>query len=75
LRCRTLSATVAAMQFLSRTEYARMKGVSRQSVEQRIKRGTLKTVRMKVETEEERIPVEDAEVSSWKALTDGKADK
>ena len=48
------------MQFLTRAEYAKLKDISRQAVDQRIKRGTLKTVL--VDEKVERIPVDDTEV-------------
>lgn len=52
------------MQYLTRTEYADLKGITRQAVEQKIKRGTLPTVKVKIEVE--RIAVEDTEMDDVK---------
>ena len=55
-------ATVAAMKYLTKTEYARLKGISRQAVNDRIKRKKLHLVPVK--TEVLRIPVEDTELAA-----------
>lgn len=54
------------MRYLTRAEYAALKGISRQAVEQRIKRGTLPTVTLKMDVE--RIPVEDIELEGVKPM-------
>jgi predicted DNA-binding protein YlxM (UPF0122 family) len=53
---------VDAMHYLTRSEYAKLKNISRQAVHNRIARGTLLTVRKKVERDEELIPVDDKEL-------------
>ena len=50
--------------YLTKSEYARLKGVSHQAICERVKRGTLKTAKVKIEVE--RIPVEDAELRKVK---------
>jgi len=50
--------------YLTKSEYARLKGISHQAVSDRINRGTLKIV--KVPVEQERIAVDDAELEKVK---------
>ena len=47
------------MHYLTPKEYAELKGVTRQAIEDRIERGTLVLAEVKVKAK--RIPVEDAE--------------
>lgn len=53
------------MKYLSRTEYSRLYGISRQAVADRIRRGTLPIV--KIRELVERIPIDDSEYDRVKA--------
>lgn len=54
------------MQHVKIKEYAIGKGISRQAVEDRIRRGTLPVVFVNVKVREKRIPVEDTEYEEIK---------
>ncbi len=58
-------ATLAAMHYLTISEYARMMGVTRQSVQGKIDRKKLRIVTLKVPVK--RIAVEDIEAEKRKA--------
>lgn len=55
---------LAAMKYLTKTEYAKLKGISRQAVNDKIKRKKLFLVEVPVIMK--RIPVEDIEVDGVK---------
>ena len=52
------------MKYLTSLEYAKAIGVSRQAIEDRIRRGTLRTVKRRVD--KYLIPVEDTELENIK---------
>lgn len=57
-------ATLAAMKYLTITEYARSVGITRQAVQDRIRRGTLPTVMRSVKRK--MIPVDDTVLADVK---------
>ncbi len=54
------------MQYLTVKEYAALKGISRQAVEDRIRRGTLPVTFINMKVKAKRIPVEDTEAENVK---------
>jgi hypothetical protein len=54
--------TVTAMQLLTPKQYRVLKGMSRQSFHQKVKRGTLLLVKKKMIREESLVPVDDTEL-------------
>ena len=59
--------TISAMHYLTRKEYRELTNDSRQSVHNKISRGTLKTIMRKIATEV--IMVEDTEYEKLKSKT------